>query len=225
MSLQQIPGHYIVSASSTGGGGLDSATCSAIASAYAESAVSAASGNYYPATSNPSGYLTAQVQASWSESASASPSYIVDKPDLVAGPGIVVDNPDGNTLRVSMAADYETVLYENSSVVKSCTLSETIFNFERIKVYSRNGTNSLAAMEFECSGAGYLNCIIAGGNNQPVYRIVQITVDSAGTSLVANRSVGIFFNAFSGTPTYRFSYSEDLQCIIKVVGIHRIANN
>lgn len=53
-----------------------------------------------------SSFLTAQEQASWSETASASPSYIVDKPDLVdivAGPGIVVDNPDGNTLRVSMA--------------------------------------------------------------------------------------------------------------------------
>ena len=87
-------------------GGMDEAAVSGIASAYAESAVSAASGNYYPATSNPSGYLTAQVQASWSESASASPSYIVDKPDLVdivAGPGIVIDNPDGNTLRVSQS--------------------------------------------------------------------------------------------------------------------------
>ena len=51
-----------------------------------------------------SSFLTAQEQASWSETASASPSYIVDKPDLVdivAGPGIVIDNPDGNTLRVS----------------------------------------------------------------------------------------------------------------------------
>lgn len=92
-----------ISAAATGGG-IDSATVSAIASSYAESAVSSVSGNYYT-TANESGFLTAQVQASWSESASASPSYIQDKPDLVdivAGPGIVVDNPDGNTLRVSM---------------------------------------------------------------------------------------------------------------------------
>ncbi len=85
-------------------GGMDEAAVSGIASAYAESAVSSVSGNYYT-TANESGYLTAQVQASWSESASASPSYIQDKPDLVdivAGPGIVIDNPDGNTLRVSM---------------------------------------------------------------------------------------------------------------------------
>ena len=41
-----------------GAAGIDSATCSAIASAYAESAVSSVSGNYY-STSNPSGFLTA----------------------------------------------------------------------------------------------------------------------------------------------------------------------
>ena len=39
-----------------GGGGIDSATCSAIASAYAESAVSSVSGNYYPMTGNPSAF-------------------------------------------------------------------------------------------------------------------------------------------------------------------------
>lgn len=170
-----------------------------------------------------------QVQSDWTESDTSSAAYIDNKPDLVdivAGPGIVVDNPDGNTLRVSQAYPTdETVLYNNSATVASCTLSETIFNFERIKVYSLNGINSLVAMEFECSGSGYLNCMIAGGNNQPVYRMIQITVDSIGTSLVATRSVGIFFNAFSGTPTYRFSSSADLQCINKVVGIHRIANN
>lgn len=159
------------------------------------------------------------------DTSGTTPTLQVEAPvDIVAGPGIVIDNPDGNTLRVSQAYPTdETVLYNNSAAVESCTLSETIFNFERVRVYSLNGINSLVAMEFECSGSGYLNCMIAGGNNQPVYRMIQITVDSTGTSLVATRSVGIFFNAFSGTPTYRFSSSADLQCINKVVGIHRIA--
>ena len=116
----------------------------------AESAASAKmdaaeSSAFYPATSNPSGYLTAQAQASWSESASASPSYIQDKPDLVdivAGPGIVVDNPDGNTLRVSLREDYEEVLYEASgdagttlSVNDYITLSESLTHFEKTKIY------------------------------------------------------------------------------------------
>lgn len=123
-----------------GAAGVDSATCSAIASAYAESAVSAASSNYYT-TANESGFLTAQVQASWSESASASPSYIQDKPDLVdivAGPGIVIDNPDGNTLRVSCASAYETLLWSGFSPTTTTettyNLSENIRNFLKFKV-------------------------------------------------------------------------------------------
>ena len=120
----------------------NSADVSAIASAYAESAVSAASGNYY-STSNPSGFLTAQTNASWSETASGSPAYIEDKPDLVdivAGPGIHIDNPDGNTLRVSTEADAETVLWEGTAAsvdtAKSgLTLTESPFNFEYVEVH------------------------------------------------------------------------------------------
>lgn len=123
-------------------GGMDEAAVSGIASAYAESAVSSVSGNYYT-TANESGFLTAQAQASWSESASASPSYIQDKPDLVdivAGPGIVVDNPDGNTLRVSMAADYEVELLSSplttpANTEASTTLAETVSNFEYVAIY------------------------------------------------------------------------------------------
>lgn len=143
---------------------------------------------------------------------------------VVAGKGVRLREDIENN-RVVAEAD-ETVLWDGNGTQETfCTLSETLFNFERIKVYSLNGVNSSAAMEFKCSGSGYLNCMIAGGNNQPVYRMVQITVDSTGTSLVASRSVGIFFNAFSGTPTYRFSSSADLQCISKVVGINRVASN
>ena len=122
-------------------GGMDEAAVSGIASAYAESAVSSVSGNYYT-TANESGFLTAQVQASWSESASASPSYIQDKPDLVdivAGPGIVVDNPDGNTLRVSMAQDYEVTLWSGSCLTQgspAVSLSESASNFEKIEIYA-----------------------------------------------------------------------------------------
>lgn len=58
MSLQQIPGHYVISSP----GSVDSATCSAIASAYAESAASGkldstASSSFYP-SDNPSGFIS-----------------------------------------------------------------------------------------------------------------------------------------------------------------------
>lgn len=62
--------------------------------------------------------------------------------DIVAGPGIVVDNPDGNTLRVSLREDYEEVLYAAStdagttlSVNGYITLSESLTHFEKVKIY------------------------------------------------------------------------------------------
>ena len=63
--------------------------------------------------------------------------------DIVAGPGIVIDNPDGNTMRVSQAYPTdETVLWEQSSYtygLSSVTLSESYKNFEVIKILNSKG--------------------------------------------------------------------------------------
>lgn len=218
-----------------GGGGIDSATCSAIASAYAESAVSSVSGNYYPATSNPSGYLTSQAQASWSESASASPSYIVDKPDLVdivAGPGIVVDNPDGNTLRVSMAADYDTVLWEGSGTSgTTMNLSETTKNFDRIRLYAHESYRGRGLI-YEHNPSTVVNndtrsfcimmpdCIIASDWFGWYY--TQLTYDStAATSLTNDGGNQIFMQYASRT----WSTNNGRYLIVdKIVGINRTAS-
>lgn len=63
--------------------------------------------------------------------------------DVVAGPGIVIDNPDGNTMRVSMAQNYETVLFSGSSYGVSFTetLSEDITNFEYLGISVSNAKN------------------------------------------------------------------------------------
>lgn len=191
-------------------------SCSAIASDYAESAVSSVSGNYYT-TANESGFLTAQAQASWSESASASPSYIQDKPDLVdivAGPGIVVDNPDGNTLRVSSEYDVETVLF-NGTAASSVTCSESVSNFTRLRVYVKaTSFATLHEVEFDVadSSVGYFFM----ANAQNGYGS-QIGVSSTTVALSGNRHV--WFNDMS-------IGSESAQIVItKIVGIHRIANN
>ena len=56
--------------------------------------------------------------------------------DVVAGPGIVIDNPDGNTLRISVAQDIEVELWSGTcSLSGTITLSEPASNFERIKIY------------------------------------------------------------------------------------------
>ena len=207
-----------------GAAGVDSATCSAIASAYAESAVSSVSGNYYT-TANESGFLTAQAQASWSESASASPSYIQDKPDLVdivAGPGIVVDNPDGNTLRVSMAADYEVTLWEGNGIGSNfpISLNESITNFERVRLYVKWHPTLAAAyqgIEYLVSSAsdvwqGQLGAITGNDFYQSFF---TLTV-SNGTSV--EYTYGRLRGNYSTGQT-----NEKQATFCKIVGINRIS--
>ena len=144
-------------------GGMDEAAVSGIASAYAESAASSkadssALSSYVPYSSLE--YNTASAISGINGSALAAGSTYsagegiditddvisVEAPvDIVAGPGIVIDNPDGNTLRVSMAQNYETVLWANTgtSAVTSMSLSEDVRNFDRFRVYWlwNNGTD------------------------------------------------------------------------------------
>lgn len=161
-------------------GGMDEAAVSGIASAYAESAVSSVSGNYYT-TANESGFLTAQAQASWSESASASPSYIQDKPDLVdivAGPGIVVDNPDGNTLRVSMAQNYETLLWSGDVVSGNISLSEPRNNFSRLCFVTQDSTGYNQISYCDASSEYVSNTIVThypGSANSMIMKFSQMS--------------------------------------------------
>ena len=190
------------SAIAGGAGGVDSATVSAIASSYAESAASGKldstafnSADFY-STSNPSGFITGvdlspyQTTADMSsyiptslssdfQQATGMSSYVpyssigyntasaisgingsalagttysagtgiditddvisVEAPvDIVAGPGIVIDNPDGNTLRVSVDQAIETVLWDNytfaNNKAESVAMTETPFNFSQIRI-------------------------------------------------------------------------------------------
>lgn len=214
-------------------GGVDSATCSAIASAYAESAVSSVSGNYYT-TANESGYLTAQVQASWSESASASPSYIVDKPDLVdivAGPGIVVDNPDGNTLRISTEADAETVLWSGTlnTLNSDIECSENLSHFSTIKIFYRlvadSIVQSIGVHEFDPSQMSSAQNVSFGGfylisNNFYGWWIGRLVVTDGYKVKITNtkNSWGTGSSPTDGTTNY-----STVGFIYKIVGVHRIA--
>lgn len=211
-------------------GGMNEAAVSGIASAYAESAVSSVSGNYYT-TANESGFLTAQAQASWSESASASPSYIQDKPDLVdivAGPGIVIDNPDGNTLRVSVAQDVEVELFSGTATNTNVALSEALDNFERIKIYAYwNGTNTYDYYGYSVTeiytselsvGKRFTVNVFCNLNDSEFYSIANFSVASTKTQLN-------LVNVKRASLTEQLIAQNDGPTVYKVVGIHRIANN
>lgn len=147
-----------------GAAGVDSATCSAIASAYAESAVSAASSNYYT-TANESGFITgvdltnyattAYVDSSVSGKAdsSALTSYALSADvsgtvDLVSsqsanwgGSALALSAGPGVKLEKSsdtlVAGLDETVLFSSvdGSAISTITASENLSNFERIRFY------------------------------------------------------------------------------------------
>jgi hypothetical protein len=149
--------------------------------------------------------------------------------DVVAGPGIVIDNPDGNTLRISAEADAETVLWTGSEAMSnnpSITLSESSQNFKFIDIYS----------------------LPHFSNTQPIVTRVSVSDGFTGANPGTSFTVighamdpGVRFNnsrlVLSGTTA---SFSEQKQfsiigttistanctnTITKIVGIHRIANN
>lgn len=237
MSLQQIPGHYIVS--TPGEGGIDSATCSAIASAYAESAVSSkadssALSSYVPYSSLE--YNTASAISGINGSALAAGSTYsagegiditddvisVEAPvDVVAGPGIVIDNPDGNTLRVSTDEDYETVLWSGTAAT-SVTCSEAITNFERLKVYVTPAavTTDTMIQIVEMIPGKFGSYMMLAGYQSNLFHIYGGRIaSSGGTILKTENGFHIWVPITSGGSVGNESSNSK---IVKVVGIHRI---
>ena len=220
------------SAIAGGAGGVDSATVSAIASSYAESAVSS-----YQPLSGMSGYASAFSAGEGLEFVQSGSDQVlqVEAPvDIVAGPGIVIDNPDGNTLRVSMAADYEVTLFETTSTdgygVLSGTLSEAYTNFEYIEIYGNRTGYNWNGMNLPCHDRIYtlgsptsfhlMSMLSEGGNANTFYPSEQFTLSSSafaykgGANYQAGSSgMSVSVNNFNGIGVQR------------IVGIHRIANN
>lgn len=103
----------VISAASAGYAPTNSAEVSAIASSYAESAVSAVSGDYY-STSNPSGFITSAPFDSATCSAIAS-SYAESAVSSVSGDYYSTSNPSGFITGVDLST-YATTAYVDSSV-------------------------------------------------------------------------------------------------------------
>lgn len=252
-----------ISAAATGGGGVDSATVSAIASSYVESGVSSkldssASSDFYT-TANESGFVdSAYVESAVSayqplsgmsayESSFSAGDGLefttdgqgnrvlqVEAPvDIVAGPGIVIDNPDGNTLRVSVAQNMETVLCDTVSN-SSCTLSEAYTNFERIRIEWQYGS-TITDTEFSIVpmlSEYYTDAITATTNKNVLMTVTNLNGNGATAGQFVTRAALWKFN---GTTTFEFVKGYQLYNggitattaihIRRIVGIHRIANN
>ena len=191
-----------------------------------------ASGAFYP-SGNPSGFLTAQAQASWTESASASPSYIQDKPDLadiVAGPGIHIDNPDGNTLRVSVAQELATELWSGDSgqitgaTDGSLPLSEAAEHFEYLLVYVSGSAMSggIVVLRFHPNGdnTSFYPLTVSYTNDGGTIFTDSCVVKIAGSTFYIKFGMRTGINA-SGTV---IAATNRGPIIKKIVGINRISS-
>ena len=182
------------------------------------------------------------------DTSGSTPTLQVEAPvDIVAGPGIAIDNPDGNTLRVSTDENYEVVLWETTSSgvdSGSITVSEAITNFEKYEIYGfeteRGGTfvNTFAYSQipFDYSSvitkpndnngsyAFSINMFCAGNISQwrQTYFGCRCHWNSTFTTMTIDSNHGAYVNK-DANGTFN-SINQKLR-ITKIIGIHRTASN
>lgn len=172
------------------------------------------------------------------DTSGSTPTLQVEAPvDIVAGPGIVIDNPDGNTLRVSVAQAEEVVLYSNNGAAQlpqsTVTLSENASNFEKVVVMYRDRFNNITN-----STTFYTDNLTFGG--EPTSRILlsaPFLYESAnpilarcsqykftaGNTLTFESCSNMLYTTTGVTCSYYTAANNQGTFIYKVVGIHRIA--
>ena len=152
------------------------------------------------------------------------PTLQVEAPvDIVAGPGIVIDNPDGNTLRVSQAyPSDETVLYDDTSTYtygrSSVTLSESIKNFDLIKIYTNKGSVTYYwPHNPQDATSAWLEYTVSTWHWTVEWAFTSNTVYEGSTGIMWKPAET---STISVTPTA--PYNRWIQPV-KIVGVHRIA--
>jgi len=153
--------------------------------------------------------------------------------DIVAGPGLVIDNPDGNTLRVSAEADAETVLWEGTAAsvdtAKSgLTLTESPFNFEYVEVH-------WVPWDYSDAGSYKQESVVRVHLTSTFPRIGLINewTDESNAAMFLFSVNGYFTSTKFYTTHVKWfqigSWTVNTtgtgQYITKIVGVHRIANN
>jgi len=164
--------------------------------------------------------------------------------DIVAGPGIVIDNPDGNTLRVSQATPCdETVIWTVPSGSEDAnnyniTLSETIHNFEEIAVYCKctriaNSLQVTTKNVYPVCDSGYTMFADGVSTNHWNLTAGQNAHYTCGVDVRLTGSTGYIGENYrwgvqTGTTTWEMSRASNSNIYphpYKIVGIKRVANN
>jgi hypothetical protein len=152
--------------------------------------------------------------------------------DIVAGPGIVIDNPDGNTLRVSANADsFFKELYYNATNVndtagKVYSLSEPITNFMYAKITVDNMEYPNAPLVYEIdvqhnTTTCQWNSPLRNGNVNITINLptCQLQINASGNLVLAAR--GLTYNTYP-SPNFTNGDNRGMR-VVRVVGIFRIA--
>lgn len=137
--------------------------------------------------------------------------------DVVAGPGIVIDNPDGNTLRISVAQAEEVTLWEGTMFTNQTTtanLSESASNFEYVRIfgYVNESTGRLVVDNIQNHGENYVSK--SCGN---VWYTDRVTFGTGEATLVFNSATNYWVNG----NTVSSGYAGIV--ITKIVGCNRIS--
>lgn len=180
-----------------GAGGIDSATCSAIASSYANDVSAAVSGTVDTVSTQ---------SANWGGSALA----------LSAGPGVSLTK-SGNTL---IAGLDETVLWSGTTTnITALTLSETYQHFDRVRFYWKPWSDTLAWRVTEIPSFALVFTLDAGwaANGGTGKALFVYSISSNGTAF--SQIQGGFQNITGST-----TWTSSTNCTLaKVVGVNRTA--
>lgn len=210
-----------------GQGGVDSATCSAIASAYAESAASSKldttafnSGDFQPVTGMSSYALSADVSATVDLVGTQSANWGGSALALSAGPGVKL-NMVGNTL---VASTDETVLWSDSVGSATVTASENIFNFERCRVTYMGGAAIRGEVERDISSSITTYNLTfpyfrPDSTNFIQFQCTTMTVSNNGTTVAFTDGKRLWLPPSAGSIG---NDTQPIQCT-KIVGINRTA--
>lgn len=165
------------------------------------------------------------------DTSGATPTLQVEAPvDIVAGPGIVIDNPDGNTLRVSVDQAFETtVLYDANGSPNQTgpwTLSEVRTNFEWIDiVFGIDASGNEVTVQRFKAGSPYMKVDINRYDDDPNWKISTMTLKfNQATMSIKSNSIARYIITTSGAISVSTAAAQ-APFIYQVIGIHRTASN
>ena len=146
--------------------------------------------------------------------------------DVVAGPGIVIDNPDGNTLRVSQAANYEVELWANSSgsnASAGISLSESPYNFDKMSIQFGDNNGNVSIQEIPMASSPVQFTLLVSHINNAATNVYlkngRYSLSSSTLTRVSESQI-----TFNGNTVSTVLGTDNLK-LFKVVGIHRTASN